>query len=169
MKDELFKKKETIKPMNEVRRLSDKQWLAIKRDRVIKYFCEQWKAKYGNAYLVPPNSFMSIDKPIADALAHGYTQEQLTEAIDCYLQNEFVGYVENSHPFKFFTKDISRWCMTQKRVFKQKDTKAEVDVIRELNEKYGILKKGDSWIDEDGKVYITKEDAIRAVENRSKR
>ena len=163
---ELFKRTDIVVSQDKSRKLSDKQWLAIKRDRVVKYFCESWQKKYSLNYVIPPKSFMTVEKPISDALASNYTPEMLCQAIDAYLSNDFIGYVENSHPIRFFTKDITRWVMQGKKEVKMQETKPETDLVREMNFKYGIIKKGESYIDEEGNVYVDSTSAIKAVEKR---
>lgn len=166
MSDEFFPKSATeVKSRNKQMILTDKQLLAINRDKVIKYFCDQWRNKYGIVYMKPAQSFVVIEKPIADALASNYTIDMLCLGIDAYLNDDFAGYVSNSHPLKFFTKDISRWVTQAERKRQKFIAKVqETDNIKELNEKYGILKKGDGYLTEDGKFFVTAKQAVAYVE-----
>ena len=167
---ELFPKKDVeITSKNKRRVLTDRQWLAINREKVIQYFCQQWQAKYGIAYILPAQSFMSVQKPIADALAQNYTIEQLKKGIDAYLTDEWKGFAENTHPIKFFTNNLTKWVLKGEKFAPQEKTVAsEQNEIRELNQRYGIVRKGDCWCDEDGGVFLKKEDAIASSKKKHK-
>ena len=168
MGKELFPKSKTeLKSDNKRKVLTDRQLLAINRDKVITYFCQQWQDKYGIPYVVPPKSFAFVQLPITDVLSQNYTVDMLFKAINFYLSNEFVGYQEQRHPIRFFTKDIPKWVLQSKDVVKKQEVqKTEQDEIRELNFQYGIVKRGDQYISEDGEVFLDKQKAIEHSKGR---
>ncbi|MFA6972499.1 MAG: hypothetical protein WC208_14035 [Gallionella sp.] len=163
---ELFSKKETPETSEGKRKaLSYNAILGIKKGQILKYFGEKWQAKYGLPFLMPPNSFVSVEKPIKDALAKNYTVEQMCKGIDLYLANEFQGYTEQSHPIRFFTKDIPKWVISASKETTRQAT-TQTDEARLLNEKYGILKRGELWETEDGRKFSKSEDAVRHAEKK---
>jgi hypothetical protein len=166
MSEELFKKKDVVGKEKVKRHITDKAWVAIHRAQVMKYFCTKWQAKYGIVYIIPPKSWVSVDMPIQQAIESGYTIDMLQKGIDSYLSNEFAGYIEQSHPIKFFTGNITKWVLQAGRETKQKQDAPVTDEIRLLNEKYGILKRGESWLTEDGRVFNSAKDAIRHTESK---
>lgn len=148
--------------------LTEEQIRAIIRDKTVKYFEQQWEKKYGLPYVLPPRSYGYIQMPIKQAADKGYTYEMLCGGVDRYLSDDFKGYMEQKHPIAFFTKDIPKWVgLGKERVSRQnqvqqeqKQTQVTDEQIRKLNEKYGILRKGDGWLTEDGKYFPKVDDAI---------
>jgi hypothetical protein len=173
-KDLFSKKDTTIKSPIKRMVLSEQQFLAMNRDKVIKYFCQKWKEKNGIAYILPPTvsktSFFKIFKPISQALATGYNVAVLNEAIDTYLNEEAEWFKDQGHPIRLFTEDIPRWVTKSKKVIEDKNkniqVKAEQEEIRELNQKYGLIKKGDGWASEDGRFFVDLATAIRESEKK---
>ena len=148
--------------------LTEEQKRAIIRDKTVKYFEYQWEKKYGLPYCLPPRSYGYIQIPIKQAADKGYTYDMFCGGVDRYLADDFKGYEEQKHPIAFFTKDIPKWVgLGKERVSRQNQAQVVAEVakvndteIRKLNEKYGILQKGDGWLTEDGKFFTKINDAV---------
>lgn len=149
--------------------LTDGQKKAIDRDKTIKYFEEQWEKKYGLPYCLPPRSYGYVQMPIEDAIGKGYSYSMLCGGINRYLDDEFKGYQEQKHPIAFFARDIPKWVglgnertnrQNQERVTAE-TAKVSEEQIRSMNEKYGILRKGDGWLTEDGQYFTELPKAIQ--------
>lgn len=153
-----------IKPV-----MTEKQKLAMNRDDVIHHFAKSWAIKYNMSWLRPPDAYAIIEVPIEQALKKGYTANMLKNGINGYLSSDFVGYREQSHHIKYFTRDMQKWVIEGQKVKEPvKGQTVSDDEVRKLNEKYGLLRKGEGWIDEDGSFYLNKEDAIKACERRKR-
>lgn len=163
---------ENKNPFKPKRNLNETQLKAMRRERTLRYFESEWKKKYNLPYVLPPRSYGYVQLPIEDALNAGYTAEMLCSGIDRYLAEDFKGYTEQKHPIGFFTKDIPKWVgLSQEKVSRQnqdrinnEQSKITEDDVRKLNEKYGILRKGDGWLNEEGKFFTKVEDAIKWAE-----